>query len=328
MRVLITGIAGFAGRHLARLMLNRGDEVHGTIHRPATGADLLASMAGLREERLHRTDVTDAEATSATVRRVEPDAVVHLAGLSFVPDSHADPAAFFRANVLGLIHVLAAVRSQRPSCRVVAVGSAAAYGALQAGNLPVTEDCSLRPLSPYGASKAAADLVAFQWARAYGMHVVRMRPFNHAGPGQRPDFVCPDFARQLAAIARGEREARVEVGNLDVVRDFSDVRDVAAAYVAAVDRGRSGEVYNVCSGTGHSVRELLSVLIELSGCEVEVAVAPGRTRSADVPEVVGSFARLERDTGWTPRIEWRRMLADVYADWRDRGISDAPERHG
>jgi GDP-4-dehydro-6-deoxy-D-mannose reductase len=316
MRVLITGIAGFAGRHLARLLIGRGDEVHGTIHRPESVAALVAAVAGLGEDRLYRADVTDSQSVSDAVRRVAPDAVIHLAGLTFVPDSHADPAAFFRANVLGLIHLLAAVRDLRGSCRVVAVGSADAYGALQPGDLPITEDCPLRPLSPYGASKAAADLVAYQWARAYDVDIVRARPFNHTGPGQRPEFVCPDFARQLAAIARGRKPARIEVGNLDVVRDFSDVRDVVAAYAAALDRGRRGEVYNVCSGVGHSIREMLSVLIELSGCAVEVVVAPERTRAVDVPEVIGSSARLHRDTGWEPRIEWRRMLADVYDEWR------------
>jgi GDP-4-dehydro-6-deoxy-D-mannose reductase len=316
MRVLITGLAGFAGRHLARLLLERGDELHGTIYRPEGRAALLASVPGLREERLHPVDVNESQVVSDVIRRVEPDGVVHLAGLTFVPDSHADPGAFFRANVLGLIHLLAAVRRHRPSCRVVAVGSAAAYGLLERDDLPVTEGCPLRPVNPYGASKAAADLVAYQWARTYGLDVVRTRPFNHTGPGQRPEFVCPDFARQLAAIARGERAARVEVGNLDVVRDFSDVRDVVAAYAAALDRGRGGEAYNICSGVGRSVRELLAVLIELSGCEVEVAVARERTRAVDVPVVIGSFERLRRDTGWSPRIEWRRTLAGVFADWR------------
>jgi GDP-4-dehydro-6-deoxy-D-mannose reductase len=312
MRVLITGIAGFAGRHLARLLLGRGDEVHGTIHRPESAA----ALGEVGDDRLHRVDVADAKAVSDALRRVAPEAVIHLAGLTFVPDSHADPAAFFRANVLGLIHLLAAVRELGSACRVVAVGSADAYGALEPGDLPITEDCPMRPLSPYGASKAAADLIAYQWARAYGVDVVRVRPFNHTGPGQRPEFVCPDFARQLAAIARGRKPARIEVGNLDVVRDFSDVRDVVAAYVAALDRGRRGEVYNVCSGVGHSIREMLSVLIELSGCDVEVAVAPQRKRAVDVPQVVGSSEKLRRDTGWQPRIEWRRMLADVYDEWR------------
>jgi GDP-4-dehydro-6-deoxy-D-mannose reductase len=316
MRVLITGIAGFAGRHLARLLLSRGDEVHGTIHRPESRTALAVALPDLGADRLHRIDVTEAQVVSDALRRAAPDAVIHLAGLTFVPDSHADPAAFFRANVLGLIHLLAAVRQLGSPCRIVAVGSAAAYGALEPGDLPVDESCPMRPLSPYGASKAAADLIAYQWARTYGLDVVRVRPFNHTGPGQRPEFVCPDFARQLAAIARREKPARVEVGNLDVVRDFSDVRDVVAAYVAALERGRRGEAYNVCSGVGHSIREMLSVLIELSGCAVEVGVAPERERVVDVPEAVGSFEKLRRDTGWSPRIEWRQMLADVYDEWR------------
>ncbi len=321
MRALITGLGGFAGRHLAALLLERGVAVHGTVH----GA---AGLAGLRElaQRfpafgdacVHRVDVGDAHAVADLVAAVQPDGVFHLAGLSFVPDSHADPTAVFRTNALGTIHVLAAVRAQRPECRVLVVGSAEAYGLIGADDLPVREDCPLRPLTPYGASKAAADLIAAQWARGYGLPIVSVRPFNHIGPGQRPPFVCADFARQLAAIERGQQEARIEVGNLDVVRDFSDVRDVVAAYAALWEHGVAGEAYNVCAGVGHSVREMLDTLIELSGLRVEVQVVAARVRAAEVPRIVGSADKLRAATGWTPRHAWRDTLADVLADWRAR----------
>jgi GDP-4-dehydro-6-deoxy-D-mannose reductase len=317
MRILITGVGGFAGRHLARLLLARGDEVYGTVRDAKSRAAVAASLPGLGEERLRCADVGEAGSLADTIRALEPDAVVHLAGLTFVPDSHDHPEGFFRVNVLGLIHLLAAVRRHRPSCRVLSIGSADGYGAVEPGDLPIDERCPLRPLSPYGASKAAADLAAYQWARAYGLDVVRLRPFNHIGPGQRADFVCPDFARQLAAIERGEKEPRVEVGNLDAVRDFTDVRDVVAAYAAALDRGGRGEAYNVCSGSGHSIRDLLSTLIELSGRAVEIRVAHERLRPVEVPAIIGSFDRLRRDTGWSPRIEWRRTLADVLAERRE-----------
>ena len=215
------------------------------------------------------------------------------------------------------MNVLDATRSlptpNRP--RVILVGSGVSYGNPAPEHLPVSETCPLRPNNPYAASKAAADLAGIQYALAGWADVVVVRPFNHAGPGQSPRYALADFARQVVEVESG-RLSRIEVGNLDVVRDFSDVRDVVAAYVAARDRGRRGEVYNVCSGVGHSIREMLSVLIELSGCAVEVAVAPERSRAVDVPQVIGSSEKLRRDTGWQPRIEWRQMLADVYDAWR------------
>lgn len=317
MRFLITGIAGFAGRHLAALLLERGDEVHGTLHRAESQArlrDLGARHPGLAGW-LHAADVTDAQAVTRAIADVRPEGIFHLAGMTFVPDTVADPAAAMRVNVLGALHVFSAVQRHVPSCRVLAVGSGDAYGDVRPDELPVRETCLLRPLSPYGASKAALDLLAHQWARGAGLDIVRVRPFNHTGPGQRPDFVCPDFARQLVAVARAERPAVLSVGDLDLVRDFSDVRDVAAAYLAAWERGESGEAYNVCSGVGRSVRSVLETLCEIVGVHVRTEVASERLRHASVPALVGSTEKLRDATGWVPRYAWRETLATVVADW-------------
>ncbi len=318
MRFLVTGIAGFAGRHLAAPLLARGDEVHGTLHRAESHArlrDLTARHAGLAE-RLHVADVTDAPAVTRVVGDVQPDGIFHLAGMTFVPDTIADPAAAMRVNVLGALHVFAAVQRHAPRCRVLAVGSGDAYGDVHPDELPVRETCPFRPLSPYGASKAALDLLAHQWARGAGLDIVRVRPFNHTGPGQRPDFVCPDFARQLVAVARRERPPVLSVGDLDLVRDFSDVRDVAAAYLAAWERGASGDVYNVCSGVGRSVRSILETLSETVGVEVHSKVAAERLRRTSIPVLVGSADKLRAATGWSPRYAWPDTLAAVVGDWR------------
>ena len=320
MRALITGISGFAGRHLAALLLRGGNEVYGTA-RAESGAALAALAArypALRDECVRTADMADATGVAAVVATVQPDAIFHLAGMTFVPASHADPTAAFRVNVLGTINLFAAVRQHRPSCRILLVGSGDAYGWVDSADLPIRETCPFRPLSPYGASKAAADLVAYQWARAYGLDIVRARPFNHIGPGQQPLFVCPDFARQLVAVERGRQPAVIAVGNLDVVRDFSDVRDVVAGYLAAWERGASGDAYNICSGAGHSVRDMLDTLIELSGLHVRIAVSPERVRPTDVPSVIGCADKLSQATGWVPTYEWRQTLADVLADWRTR----------
>jgi GDP-4-dehydro-6-deoxy-D-mannose reductase len=318
MRSLITGIAGFAGRHLAWLLLARGDEVYGALHRAESRAglvDLETRYAGLAS-RIHVADVTDREALERVVADVRPEVVFHLAGMTFVPDTVADPAAAVRVNVLGLVHLLSAVQRHAPRCRVLAVGSGDAYGLVQDDELPVRESAPFRPLSPYGASKAAVDLLAHQWAHGAGLDVVRVRPFNHTGPGQRPDFVCPDFARQLVAVARRERPPVLSVGDLDLVRDFSDVRDVVAAYVAVCERGVSGEAYNVCSGVGRSVRSVLDTLSEIVGVEVRAEVAKERLRQVSVPVLVGSAEKLHAATGWEPRHDWRDTLTAVVNDWR------------
>jgi len=323
MRVLVTGIAGFAGRHLAKLLLARGDEVHGTLHRPDGQGrlrDILTHHPGL-EVRLRVADITDASAVERVVATVLPERLFHLAGMAFVPDTVADPAAAIRTNVLGALHVFTAVQRHAPRCRVLTVGSGDAYGDVRADELPLRESCPFRPLSPYGASKAALDLLAHQWARGAGLDIVRARPFNHTGPGQRPDFVCPDFARQLLAVARGARPPVLSVGNLDLVRDFSDVRDVVAAYAAALDRGASGEAYNICSGIGRSVRSVLDTLSEIVGVEVRTEVAPERLRRASVPTLVGNADKLRAATGWAPRCEWRETLAAVVDDWRSAGAT-------
>jgi GDP-4-dehydro-6-deoxy-D-mannose reductase len=317
MRFLITGIAGFAGRHLAELLLARGDEVHGTLHRAESRAHLAALVArhGELPARLRVTDVTDADAVAHAVAAVQPEGIFHLAGMTFVPDSVADPAAAVRVNVLGAVNLFAAVQRHAPRCRVVAVGSGDAYGDVQPGELPVRETCPFRPLSPYGASKAALDLLAHQWARGAGLDVVRVRPFNHTGQGQRADFVCPDFARQLVAVARGARPPLLSVGDLELVRDFSDVRDVVAAYVAAWEHGAPSEAYNVCSGIGRTVRSVLDELSAIVGVQVRTEVAGERLRRVSVPAIVGSADKLRAATGWAPRYDWRETLTAVVADW-------------
>jgi GDP-4-dehydro-6-deoxy-D-mannose reductase len=324
MRLLITGIAGFAGRHLASLLLARGHEVHGTAHHAGSLtrlADLVAREHAL-EARLEVVDVTDAGAVAAVVARVQPDGIFHLAGVTFVPATIAEPLAALRVNVFGAVHVFDAVRRHAPSCRVLAVSSGDAYGDIAPEELPVRETCPFRPLSPYGASKAALDVVADQWARGMGLDIVRARPFNHTGPGQRREFVCPNFARQLVAIARGQQPPVVSVGDLDVVRDFSDVRDVVAAYLAAWQHGARGEVYNICSGVGRTVRSVLETLSDIVGVEVRPIVAAERRRHAEVRTVIGIAEKLRAVSGWAPRHDWRDTLETVVADWRSRADDD------
>ncbi len=312
MRLLVTGIGGFAGRWVAEAAITAGHAVHGLVRDAAPPA--LADLAVT----LHRADVTDDAGIARLVETVIPDGILHLAALSEPGVAEGDPGRAYRVNVGGTLAVLAAVRAHAPSARVVVVTSSEVYGAIRRDELPVREETPLRPLTVYGASKAAADIAAGQWARAYGLHVVRARPFNHTGPGQRPAFVCAAIAKQVAAVEAGRQSPELRVGNVDPVRDFGDVRDVALAYLALLERGRAGEAYNVCTGEGASVAEVIALLRTHARVPMFARPDPGRRRALDVERIVGSRERITADTGWTPRIPLTDTLRDVLDDWRTR----------
>jgi GDP-4-dehydro-6-deoxy-D-mannose reductase len=221
-------------------------------------------------------------------------------------------------NLGGTLALLGAVRTHAPAARVVVVTSSEVYGAVRRDELPVREETPFRPVTIYGASKAAADVAAGQWARAYGLHVVRARPFNHTGPGQRPAFVCAAIAKQVAAVEAGRQSPELRVGNVDPVRDFGDVRDVAAAYLALLAKGHAGEAYNVCTGEGASVAEVIALLRTHARVPMFARPDPGRRRPLDVERIVGSRDRITADTGWAPRIPLSDTLRDVLDDWRRR----------
>jgi len=312
--VLVTGAGGFVGPYLVRALAERGHEAHGLVRSAASHARL----AGERVT-LHDGDVLEAQALAELIARVRPEAVCHLAALSLVPAAERDPASAYRVNVDGTLAVLAALREHAGGARMLYVGSSDAYGAVLSDDLPIDEDVPFRPLTVYGASKAAAELTAAQWGRAYGLDVVRVRPFNHTGPGQTPAFVCPALARQIAASEAGRQPPVLRVGNLDPVRDLSDVRDVAAGYVALLERGMSSHAYNLCSGVGRSIREVVDVFCSLARVPIEVAQDPALVRRVEVPALIGSAERALADAGWRPAVPFERTAADLLAWWRSQG---------
>jgi len=320
MRVLVTGIAGFAGPVVAGALRAAGHEVLGLVQE---GVPSRLAAVGLPAGALHVGDVTDAAVLRSLLATTRPDGLIHLAGLTFVPAAERDPAETYRVNVGGLLALLGAVRAETPKARVVAVGSCDVYGAVERSELPVREETPLRPVTVYGASKAAADLAAAQWVRAYGLDVVCARPFNHTGPGQDAAFVCSALARQIAAIEAGSQEAVLRVGNVDPVRDFSDVRDVAAGYVALLERGHAGDAYNLCSGSGASIAEVIAILRTHARVPLRVHSDPALRRAVDVERIVGSHDRATRDTGWTPRIPLDETLGTLLDDWRKRHAAGA-----
>ncbi|MEO2166681.1 MAG: GDP-mannose 4,6-dehydratase [bacterium] len=308
MKVLVFGATGFAGQHLAGALQAAGHEMHGAARKPPP-------VTASGEIPVSACDVRDAAGVAALIAKVAPDAIINLAGLASSPAAHRDPAQAFEIHTLGAVHILEAVAAGDASPRVVIITSSELYGTVDEAALPLTEEMALRPTTIYAASKAAADLATRSFAMAKDVDVVCLRPFNHTGPGQRPVFVCPDFASQVAEIARGEREPRIEVGNIDVVRDFSDVRDITRGYVAALDHGSAGGIYNLCSGRGVSIRSMLDDLCEIAGVTPEIHTAQERWRPAEVPRYWGSAAAAERDLGWVPRIPWRQTLEDLYASF-------------
>jgi GDP-4-dehydro-6-deoxy-D-mannose reductase len=317
MTVLITGVDGFVGSHLAEAFAGRPDvRLVGTVR----------SLSGRPEEGSSpaevQLDVTDHAQVRNVLLELAPQKIFHTAGQAFVPASVNDPYETFRTNIDGVVNILETVRALRAerqvSCSVLCISSGEVYGPAAADRLPITEDVPLNPANPYAVSKACADLIARQYRATFGVDVVVARPFNHLGPRQSDLFVGSAFARQIAEIRLGKREPRVLVGNTEPVRDFTDVRDVVQAYIALLEGPQPHGVFNVCSERGVAVGELLSVLRELSGVEIEVVRDPGRVRLNEIPRITGSAARLREATGWAPRIPLRRTLADLLAYWEDR----------
>ena len=285
----VTGGSGFAGRHL----LDRLD----------------GAVAPTREQ----LDLLDVEATRTAVRKAAPEVVFHLAAQASVGRSWDAPAETLTANLAITANLLEAVRLEVPDARVVAISSGEIYGPPE--YLPVDESAPLRPQNPYAVSKAACDLLAAQYADAYGMHVIRLRPFNHAGPGQGDDYVIGTLTHQVAeAEAAGASECVVRTGNINSARDFTDVRDVTRAYVEAA--GLEPGVWNVASGHSTSVRELIELVRAAAALPVRHEPDPAKVRVRDVPEVRGSAEKLRAATGWTPEIPLSQTVADALAHWR------------
>jgi GDP-4-dehydro-6-deoxy-D-mannose reductase len=293
-KATVTGAGGFVGPHLVAHLRSSGDDV--------TEMDLLGPV---------ELDVTDAESALGAIDAARPEIVYHLAALSHVGQSWSSPGRSFRVNAEGTLHVLRACLEVKVP-RVVVILSSEVYGNADPADLPLREDTPLRPVTPYGASKAAADIVALQMHLADRLDVVRVRPFGHTGPGQSDQFVVPALAMR---IARAERDGvdEIPVGSLDAVRDLSDVRDVVRAYRLLALDGVAGDVYNVCSGIGVSIREIADQLIAHSTRDIRLVTDPSLVRAVDAPRMVGDNTRLRERTGWTPEHTLASTLADVLA---------------
>ena len=318
MRALITGIGGFVGRHLLQHLQEQGDDVCG-LGRPIDCLGLPAAV------RVYSTDLQDRPSVERILREARPDAIYHLAAQSSTGESLVDPWATLSNNLLSQLTLFEAVLATGARPRVLVVGSSDEYGRVRPEEVPTHEDVPLRPTTPYAVSKVGQDVMGHQYFAQHGLPVVRVRPFNHTGPGHDARFVIPSFARQLAEIEVGEREPVLRVGNLEVARDFSDARDMVRAYRLALLAGVPGDVYNL--GRGRSVRlgDVVDDLIALCRVAVRVEVDPALVRPTDVPRQEADTRKFSQLTGWQPHIPWHTTLLDTLEYWRARVQSPRPQ---
>ncbi len=312
MTCLVTGIAGFAGSHLAECLLDAGREVIG-LALPGEDLSRLNSVRNRIDLRL--TDITDAGALGRVLEGLEPAYVFHLAALASAAQSFDRAEAVLRVNTLGTLNLLEVFKSRRLS-KFIYISSADVYGFVRGDEIPIRETHHLKPSNPYATSKAAAEVVCTQYWRTFAVPVVILRPFNHTGPRQGPGFAPSDFARAISRIEKGLEAPRLTVGNLDSQRDYSDVRDVVRAYCDAAEYCEPGEIYNISSGQATRIADLLEALLRDAHIDIEVTRDPAKARPSDTPVVVGDHSKFFRRTGWQPQIPFDDTLGDLLNWWR------------
>ncbi len=314
MRVLITGMTGPVGSFLADYLLTQPNlELH-AFKRWRSDPRPIAHL--LDRVTIHEGDIEDPFSVATAIRAAQPDRIFHLAAQSYPSASWNAPTVTLRTNVEGTLNVLEAVRAHCPAARVHIAGTSAQYGPVTPAEVPIAESHPLRPASPYGVSKAAAELLGLQYHMTYGLHVVVTRSFNHVGPRQGDRCSIQTFCQQMARIEAGLQEPVMHVGNLEPRRDFTHVTDVARALFALLEQSPPGEVYNLCSGTATRIADIVELVREQGRVPIEVKVDPARLRPVDEPILQGDNSKLRAVTGWQPEIKMPQIVAEVLDFWR------------
>ncbi|MFH1540647.1 MAG: GDP-mannose 4,6-dehydratase [Elusimicrobiota bacterium] len=315
MKILITGITGFAGSHLAEFLLSQNHEVHG-IDRWRSKTE---NIDGFKDKiTLHECDIKDYHSVKKTIEEVMPEKIFHLAAQSFVPVSWKAPSETIATNVIGELNIFEAVKELKINPWIQIACSSEEYGMVYENEVPIKETNPLRPLSPYGVSKVAQDLLGYQYHQSHNLNIVRTRTFNHEGPRRGEVFVTSNFAKQIAEIEKNKKPPILYAGNLDARRDYTDVRDIVRAYWLATEKCIAGEVYNICSGRDWKIKDMLNYLLSLSKVRVEVKQDPARMRPSDVQILLGDCTKFREQTGWKPEIPFEKTLEDTLNYWRER----------
>ncbi len=314
-KALITGITGFAGSHLAELLLREKVEVHG-IQRWRSKSD---NINQIRDKIVfHEADLLDAHSLYKVIDEVRPSYIFHLAAQSYVQSSWASPSNTLEVNIIGTVHLFEAVRNSNLEIPIQIACSSEEYGKVLKDELPINENNPLRPLSPYAVSKLAMDYLGYQYFESYGLKVIRTRGFNHTGPRRGDVFSESTFAKQIAEIEKGRHEPVVYVGNLDAVRDYTDVRDMVKAYYTAVEKCDPGEAYNIATGVGWKIKDVLNLLLSMSKVKIKIVPDKDRMRPSDVEVLIGDSSKFRKKTGWKPEIPFEKTMEDLLNYWREK----------
>jgi len=318
MKVLITGITGFAGSHLVDYILKEHPDVEiFGIRRWRSRTETIRHFQD--DIKIIECELRDLTSVFKVIEEVKPDRIFHLAAQSFVPTSWTSPADSLNTNIIGQLNIFEAVRSLDIHPWIQIACSSEEYGMVYEDEVPIKETNPLRPLSPYAVSKVGQDMMGYQYSASYGMKVIRTRGFNHTGPRRGDVFVCSDFAKQIVDIEKKKRLPVMKVGNLEAKRDFTDVRDVVRAYWLSLDDNCTpGDVYNIASGTVYTIQEVLDKLLSMTDVEIEIEEDPARLRPSDVPILLGDYSKFNAVTGWNPSIPFDQTLEDIIDYWRAR----------
>jgi len=308
---LVTGANGFIGRHLTNELADDDNIVYGISRRIPD--DFIVEHPDIKYEQCN---LIDHASVFETLKRIRPDCIFHLAAESSVASSWKSPINIMNNNILSQINVFEAIRELELSTRIIIACSSEEYGLVQESDIPVNEKCCFNPVSTYAVSKIAQDMLAFQYYKSYNMDIIRVRSFNVEGTGRPPNYSLSSFASQIAEIEKGVGKNTILVGNLNVKRDYTDVRDAVKAYHQVAIKGKSGSVYNLCSGKAHSLRDLLDFLVSLSNIQIKIEVDKNRFRPSDIPLMLGDNTKIKTEIGWTPEIDIHDTLVDLLNYWR------------